>query len=210
MTLTNYLPAKHPLKQAADGISLMVFFTLLWAVVAEIALSGRDYWLVGGLFLVILLVLLGYYAKFSAAARKFAPLSIAGGAHVKEEDPAKRKEGKRFLMVFISEAVAILLIRNILAGTGLDDYFIPCFALIVGLHFFPLARIFKRTFDYYVGTWTSLVAIAGIVLTWQRAWPPYLITALVAAGCALATSANGLRIVMQGNKLNFNNSIAIH
>ena len=208
--MTANLPAKHPLKQAADGISLMAFFTLFWAVVAAIALQGRDFGLVGGFFLVILLILVTFYVKFMAAIKKSpGPLptgSIAGGG----SDMAKRKEGKRFMILFIIEAVAILVLKNVLANSGLDDYFIPCLALIVGLHFFPLARIFKRSFDYFVGTWISGVAIAGIVLIYQKIWPPYLVTAMVATGCALATTANGMRIVLQGNKMTVDNNIAIH
>lgn len=210
MTMTANLPVRHPLKQAADGISLMAFFTLFWAVVAAIALQGRDYGLVGGFFLVILLILVTFYAKFTAAFRKsLSPPStgnIAGG----ESDPAKKKEGRRFMIVFVVEAVAILVLKNVLANSGLDDYFIPFFALIVGLHFFPLARIFKRSFDYFVGAWISGIAITGIVLTYQKVWPPNLVTAMVATGCALATTANGLRIVLQGNKMTVDNNIAIH
>lgn len=208
--MTANLPAKHPLKQAADGISLMAFFTLFWAVVAAIALQGRDYGLVGGFFLVILLILVTFYVKFMAAIKKSPGAlptgNIAGGG----SDVSKKKEGKRFMILFIVEAVAILALKSVLANTGLDDYFIPCLALIVGLHFFPLARIFKRSFDYFVGTWISGLAIAGIVLIYQKIWPPYLVTALVATGCALATSANGLRIVLQGNKMTVDNNIAIY
>jgi|GEM_PF-3424163 len=86
----------------------------------------------------------------------------------------------------------------------------PCFALIVGLHFFPLGKIFNRSFDYYMGAWTSLVAIAGIVLMHQKTWPVYLITTMVCCGCALATSVYGVMMVLRGHKIVYDTSISIH
>ncbi|HXB91954.1 MAG TPA: hypothetical protein VNU72_06685, partial [Puia sp.] len=195
-----------PLKQAADGISLMAFFTFFWVFLAEIALEGRDRWLLGVLFGVVLLLLLAQYFKFNAAAKKL-PADTSGG----EEDPAKKNEGRRFLVIFLLTGVAIVVIKNVLANTGLDAYFIPCFALIVGLHFFPLARLFKQTFYYYIGIYMTLVALAGIGLTYQGAiWPAWLITAGVGIACALGTSLNGVRIVIRANRLIQDDNIAIN
>ena len=185
----------------------MAVFTLVWAALAEIVLRGRDRWLLGVFFGAVLLLLLGYYRKFNAAARKLPADRPAG------DDPgnaAEKKRNRRFLFIFIAEGVAILLIQNILANTGLDDYFIPCLALIVGLHFFPLAGLFKQTFYYYLGVWISLVAIAGIVLIYRNILPFYQITAGVATGCALATSVNGLRIVLRGGRQTQDDGIAIY
>lgn len=199
------MPSKQRLKQTADGISLMAFFTFLWALLAEIALQRRDHYMLGVFFGVIVVLLIVYYIKFNSAEKKLAmpPLPPAGTG-------SQKKENKWFILLVGLEAAAILIIKNVLANTGLDDYFIPCFALIVGLHFFPLGKIFNRSFDYYMGTWTSLVALAGIVLTYQKDLPGYLITALVAGGCGLATSIYGVMMTLRGHKIVYDTSISIH
>src|SRR5579872_705384 len=97
---------KQPLKQTADGISLMAVFTLVWAALAEIVLRGRDRWLLGVFFGAVLLLLLGYYRKFNAAARKLPADLPAGDGR---GDATEKKRGRRFLFIFIAEGVAILL-----------------------------------------------------------------------------------------------------
>ncbi len=184
----------------------MAFFTFFWVFLAEIVLEGRDRWLLGVLFGVVLLLLLAQYFKFNAAAKKL-PADTTGD----NGDPAKINEGRNFLVVFTLTGVAIVVIKNVLSNAGLDAYFIPCFALIVGLHFFPLARLFKQTFYYYIGIYITLVALAGIGLTYgSTVWPAWLITAGVALGCALGTSLNGVRIVLRANRLIQDDNIAIN
>jgi hypothetical protein len=61
-----------------------------------------------------------------------------------------------------------------------------------------------------MGAWTCLVAIAGIVLTYQKTWPVYLITTLVAGGCGLATSIYGVMMILRGHKIVYDTSISIH
>jgi hypothetical protein len=205
------MPSKQRLKQTADGISLMAFFTLLWAIVAEIALQRRDHYMLGVFFLTVIIVLIIYYRRFNSAERKLPmpPEPRAGGLPA-GKDTEEKTRNKGFIILVAAEALAILLIKNIFANTGLDVYFIPCFALIVGLHFFPLGKIFHRSFDYYMGSWTSLVAIAGIVLTYEQSWPVYHITAMVAGGCALATSLYGVMMILRGHRIVYDTSISIH
>jgi len=200
------MPSKQRLKQTADGISLMAFFTFLWALLAEIALQPRDHYMLGVFFGVIVVLLITYYVKFNNAQRKLPepPEPPAG------KDTPKKTQDKRLIIFVGLEAAAIVVIKNVFANTGLDDYFIPCFALIVGLHFFPLGKLFNRSFDYYMGAWTCLVALAGIVLTHQDAWPVYLITTLVAGGCGLATSIYGVMMILRGHKIAYDTSISIH
>jgi hypothetical protein len=117
------------------------------------------------------------------------------------ETPEERKRSRQFLYIFGTEGLAILVVKNILVNTNQDYLFIPCLALIVGLHFFPLAKIFKRKFDYYVAIWTTLVGLAGLALMVNKMIPPNTAIAIVGVGCALATTANGLRAVINGNRI---------
>jgi hypothetical protein len=131
------MPSKQRLKQTADGISLMAFFTFFWALLAEIALQRRDHYMLGVFFGVIVVLLIIYYIKFNSAEKKLPmpplpPLPPAGN------DTPKKTQDKRLILFIGLEAAAILVIKNVLANTGLDDYFVPCFALIV----FPPGKTF--------------------------------------------------------------------
>ncbi|SDY76476.1 hypothetical protein SAMN05444397_102185 [Flavobacterium aquidurense] len=82
-----------------------------------------------------------------------------------------------------------------------DELFISFFVLIVGLHFFPLGKIFKRTFDLYMGTWTCLFAIIGVYLITQKITAPSFANVIVSLGCALATISYGIRMILEGRKM---------
>ena len=101
----------------------------------------------------------------------------------------------------ITEGVAILVVQNILANINKDELFIPCFALIVGLHFFPLAKVFDRKFDYYIGTWTTFFALSGIYLTIKHSMHQYIINAIVCFACATATTLYGLYMISNIKKI---------
>jgi hypothetical protein len=177
------------------GLFLMMIFTTIWTVIAEVALEGKDYGLIGGFFLLILLYFLAHYVKFY---RVNQTLPKSADSTESAED---RKRARQFLYIFGTEGLAILVVKNVLVNTNLDYLFIPCLALIIGLHFFPLATIFKRRFDYYVGGWTTLVGLVGLALIVEKMIPPNNAIAIVAIGCALATAANGVRAVINGNRI---------
>jgi hypothetical protein len=177
------------------GLFLMMIFTSIWTAIAEVALEFKDYGLVGGFFLLIVLYFLAHYVKFQQVERALPKNSDA------TETPEERKRSRQFLYIFGTEGLAILVVKNILVNTNLDYLFIPSLALIVGLHFFPLARIFKRGFDYFVAVWTTLAGLAGLALIIKKTMPPNTAIAIVAIGCALATAANGVRAVINGNRI---------
>ncbi|KUL26905.1 hypothetical protein [Actinoplanes awajinensis] len=77
---------------------------------------------------------------------------------------------------------------------------VPAIALIVGLHFYPMARVFQRTIDLYLATWTTVVGLAGIVALVAGA-PLAQVTGFVAVGAALATTAYGLYIAREAGRL---------
>jgi hypothetical protein len=70
----------------------------------------------------------------------------------------------------------------------------------VGLHFYPMARVFRRTIDLYLATWTSLVGLAGIGALAAGA-PKNPVTGLVAVGAALATTTYGVYIAREAGRL---------
>ncbi len=191
--MTHY--TKNDIEKPLGGLFLMTIFTSIWAIIAEIALANRDYRLVGIMFLIIILVFIYFYFVFLSIEKKL-PAAIAP-----PDDAAEKKQNKAFIIIFVIEGLAIFIVKNILVNLNHDELFVSCFALIVGLHFFPLASVFKRKFDYYLATWTSVVAIIGILLTLQKTLPENLTTAFVALGCAVATSVYAFKMIASGLKI---------
>jgi hypothetical protein len=121
-------------------------------------------------------LLLGLYAKERLTA---APLStvacgavvLAGGAFFllrrakalprTPEDPAK---GRAFKWINIIQWAAIGVVVFAFARLGISVYVISAIAAVVGLHFFPLARVFRYPLHYATGTALVGWAAASILL----------------------------------------------
>ena len=112
-----------------------------------------------------------------------------------------KRNGRAFGLVFAAEGVLIALAVVVLSSFGLDDFVLPVIALIVGLHFYPMARIFNRSIDVWLATWTTLVAIAGIVAVALDRPDAALVWAWVGAGVAAATVSYGLYMAQFGQRL---------
>jgi len=121
-------------------------------------------------------LLLGLYAKERLTT---APLStvacgtvaLAGGAFFllrrakalprTPEDPAK---GRAFKWINILQWAAIGVVAFAFARLGISVYVISAIAAIVGLHMFPLARVFRYPLHYATGTALVGWAAASILL----------------------------------------------
>jgi hypothetical protein len=187
---------KHNTEEVSGGLFLMSLFTTLWAIIAEYNLRGRDYWLFGVAFLIIVIVFVYNCFRFDKLSKSLPPDELSAEFKLKE-----KKKNKWFGIVFGLEGLAIFIVVNVLNNVGLPQYFIASFALIVGLHFFPIGAIYKRNFDYFAGTWTCLIAILGMFLIANKTYSPSVITAIIGVGCALATTSYGIRMVAGGYKL---------
>ena len=91
--------------------------------------------------------------------------------------------GKWFGIIFSIEGIAIGIGSGILAVLGQELWIVPWVALVVGLHFLPLARLLKLPFDLILGIaiillvgltilfvdpmhWVNLIAVGTAVLLW--------------------------------------------
>ncbi|NCD69374.1 long-chain fatty acid--CoA ligase [Mucilaginibacter agri] len=194
---------KTTLDSMAGGLFLMSIFTAGLIALAEYNLNGRDYAALGIVFVVIVSVFISYYLKFSNAAKTLAS-DFPG---VKSAD--EKKKDKWFMIIGALEGLAIFLTANVLINIKLFNYFVPAMALIVGLHFFPLGYIFKRSFDYFMGIWTCVVAFTGMILIKQHL-AGFEVIALVSTGCAIATSLYGIRMIAQGRNAMQQSSLLIN
>jgi len=185
---------KKDIDKPMGGLFFMIINTSIWAFIAEYYLENKDLRLVGVLLGTIIMSFLFFYLKFTKAQKCLPESTI-------EKTEEEKKSEKWFLIIFGLEGLGILVAKNILMNINHDELFICFFVLIVGLHFFPLGKIFKRTFDLYIGTWTCLFAFLGIYLITQKITTVNFANVIVSLGCAFATISYGFRMIIEGRKL---------
>ena len=180
----------------ATGLLMMAGFTLIWTGIAFSGLHGtmQAWGLIVFPFLAISFVIKGIQL-FGVAK-----LHPAVGS---EEDKAEgKKMDKWFGIIFGAEGLGIFITINVANNIGHPELDIPVIALVVGLHFFPLAKVFKRTIDYYLATWSTVIAVLAIVFSLNHTLTQPGAAAFTGGGLAIATSCYGLFMIYKGNRLN--------
>ena len=81
-----------------------------------------------------------------------------------------RREGRLFGIVNAVQWGAVFLAGWLLPRLGLSLYFTPVVALIVGLHFFPLARLFRYRGHYLTGGALLLWALGCLLVVPPPEW----------------------------------------
>jgi hypothetical protein len=188
------ITSKKKISNLAGGLFMMSFFTVIWVIIAEIVLYKFDHFASIGVFGVMVAYFIINYFKLTGLARTLPD------EETENNGTAEKIKNRNFYIIFTIEAFAIFIAKNALVNTGHDNYFFPVFALIVGLHFFPLAMLFKRRFYYVIAVWVCMLAILGFVLTY-KSLEVNIVTSIIAIGCALATTVNGIRMVMIGEAI---------
>lgn len=179
----------------ATGLMLMMLFTIMWACIANAGLGGEDYHLVLAAFILLALTFVITGIRLFGKAKSF-PVATS------ERDVAERKKaGKWFGIIFGAEGLGIAIAVNVVINIGHPELIIPTIALVVGLHFYPLARVFKRNIDYYLATWATLIAILGIVFSLNKTLTEPGVFAFVGIGIAMATACYGLYMISVGSRL---------
>jgi hypothetical protein len=176
----------------ASGLMMMAVFTMIWSGMAWHGIGGTNYRYGLLVFAVCAVVFIIEGVRLFRVA-KFYP------ALTSEADIAEgKKMGMWFGIIFGAEGVGIFIGINIVINMGHADLTIPVLALVVGLHFYPLAKVFKRTIDYYLATWTTLVAIVAILLVLNKTLTDVTVFAFTGIGVAIATVSYGIYIVICG------------
>lgn len=183
------------LSRCASGMLMMAFFTTIWSIIAYSGLKNSPYKFALIFFFVLILVFAGYAFKFLKASKRHPDQGV------KVVSEADKRRDKWYMFVFIAEGLGIFIGINIVINLGYPDLIIPVIALAVGLHFFPLARIFKRTQDYYIAAWSTTIAICGMVFSiYNLISHPWVIT-FVGVGMAAATSVYGCSMFIRGLRI---------
>lgn len=188
------IPAEA-VKGIAGGLQLMALFTLMWTGIATGGLHSSPYVFCLIVFLVPIIVFTIKGIKLNKLAKSFPKVKS-------EEDKAEEKRmGKWFGIIFAGEGLGIFIAINIVTNLGHPELTIPAIALVVGLHFYPLAWLFRRTIDYYLATWSTLVAIAAMILSLKQVLSQSGVLAFTGIGIAIATSCYGLYMLSRAAKL---------
>lgn len=179
----------------AGGLLLMAFFTALWASWSLAGLPFAAGLVVIAVFLVFVVLFVIAGIRLFALARRFPTVDTTA------RRSQTRGMGRRFGIIFGLEGVLIGAASGVLGATGLSDYLNPVIALIVGLHFIPLARVFERTIDYWVAAWVVLAALVGIALLAFTTLAVTVVWTIVALATACGTSAYGFYMIREGRRL---------
>lgn len=132
------------------GALILGLFALLWSVIGTTGLTT------GGLAALIGALAITGLAVF-AAARKDRRATERRRA---QPDNWRRKVG----IVNLAQFAAIAVVLVVFVTLELPGLVPPLVCLIVGLHFFPLARLFDQPEYWTLGGMLCLFAAAGVVL----------------------------------------------
>jgi len=169
----------------------MTLFSIAWAMIGEYILHFRDYFLGAGLVLIVVV----YLALYSI---KLFDLEDSLGDKVAAAEGAKEiKRDHSYELILVFEGVAILVTWILLLKFHHQNWLISCFALIAGLHFFPLARLIRQNSYYFLGAWICILAVAGYLLLSSGLVADHIANTLVAYGCAAGAAVDGLGIMLR-------------
>ena len=129
---------------------ILAIFGAIWLVIW----SQRAY---GLRLFTLALIAIGAISIFVAGWRQYQENRSARTGQ--EDSPAQKKAGRIFYIVNITQWVAILVVANVLVNLGLKDWVLASVIVIVGLHFFPLAKAFGNPLLNFTGAAMIVLAI---------------------------------------------------
>ncbi|MEP6899948.1 MAG: hypothetical protein ABI870_15595 [Rhodanobacter sp.] len=109
-------------------------------------------------------------------------------------DPAlavRRSTTRRFLGIFAAEIIAINIAAYALGTHHAVQYLMPIIAIVVGLHFYPLATLFHVPHYHVTATVMTLAGLLGVVVI-ASSGPAHATNAFVDAICAATLWVTGV------------------
>ncbi len=191
MNTTSHTVPRIAIQAVGLGLLLMALFTLMWTGIAQGGLQGRDHYITLMIFAALCVIFVVNGIKIFKIAGSFPKFTTM-------EDQIQGKTWRKWYgLIFGIEGTLIPIVTLVLQFTGLAKFVLPSIALIVGLHFYPMAKIFNRKIDYFLASWTCLVAIVSIFMI-NNGKQEAFILGFLGIGVALATAAYGLYILFTG------------
>ncbi len=111
-----------------------------------------------GMSLVALLIIVaGTLLLFFAALRQFR--QNRGARAAEADSPESKRAGRIFNAVNAIQWTLVFVAAAVLSRAGHKEWIIPSIILIMGIHFFPLAVVFKVPRHYATGAALMLLAV---------------------------------------------------
>lgn len=189
-------------RKAAQGIArgtfFLTFFGAYWGFASAIFLHG-PFQVIS--FLLVGLLTLAFVCSGIMLLRQARTLP---SEPLREGEARGRRSVKWFGIIFGLEIVLIALTSILLSIFPLSRFIAPTTALIVGLHFIPLARLFRVGIGYVTGTLLcvlALIALVALLSGWSLAGPsPYHWSLFVSIGATLVLWLTDLFMILYGWK----------
>lgn len=183
----------------ATGVLFMAFFGTLWA---GIGIGGLRGW--GGLWVPLAAVLVGIglliAGIFLFRSSRGAPNPIAA-----PDTQHDRRTWIWFGITFATEGLLIAVASVVCNALNRVDLFFPIMAIIVGVHFFPLAALFQVMPYYLVGALMCGLALITLLVVPESATlggQPILAQSVVLGfGAALILWVVGFGLWLLGRRL---------
>lgn len=139
------------------GAAVLFFFGAVWLLLGLYKGRFSPWWLRAAL----LVAGLALAASIGVLTSRASYLTHVVPQPKAEPAAAGRQTGSRFGLIVGVEGAAILLAVVLLNATHHSDYIVCAIALIVGLHFLPLASLFGAFVYYATGLLGCVIGIAG-------------------------------------------------
>lgn len=200
MTEASLSVSRAAVRGIASGVFFMSLFGMLWAYTGIMGLSG---W--GMPFLLVIAVAIGIALCIGGIF-----LMRASRELTKEvSEPPEFLDGRRtrywFNFILAAEGLAIAIAIAVCRAISHTELIPPVIALIVGVHFFPLAPLFQVRLYYLTGTLLCLIAIFTMVfMPLEVGVGEYQINtfmSVVGLGSAFILWGTGLAIWIMGRRL---------
>ncbi|RAS86425.1 DUF7010 family protein [Priestia endophytica] len=187
-------------RETASGVFFMAFFGTLWAYTGVMGLQG--WW--GVPLLLATAVIIGIALFIGGISLIRASRELKN--QVSKAD-LKRGKSKRFWfnIIFVAEVLAIVITIAVCNTTRHSELIPLIIAIIVGVHFLPLAHLFQVRLYYFTGTLLCLLAIMTLLFVPEKVTlGEYQINAfmsVVGFGSALILWGTGLTVWLFGKRL---------
>jgi hypothetical protein len=191
--------SRYELAGYGTGAAFLAGFGALWALASTAALpTPADVAIIA----VVVVVLAGFVV---AIARLWRHARELPASRSPEAAARATSSGRLFGIIFALEGVTIAAASWILGSTGNETLIAPVIALIVGVHFLPLAPLFQVRAYYVTGIALILLAAVCVSAVLVGARPGggslFVWSSVVGLGSALILWVTALWVLVRGYAL---------
>lgn len=181
----------------AIGALLLTFFGALWALLTMSALTAQQSVLLA-IVVVIVAGVLSYAATRLLRAARQLPARVEPEGHAQG-----RTIHTWYGLVVVGEAVAIALASRLLNQARHDELIPLVVALIVGIHFLPLAALFHMPMYYLTGMVMIILAGGALIALCFKVTlgNPYAWSVVIGLGNAVILWLTALYVLSVGKQV---------